>query len=115
MGRLRAANGHPKPYGVKYWDVGNEIWGPWQLGHTGPEQYALRAVEFARAMRRKDPGIVLVASGVPERQYDDWNARMLRICGPFVDMLSVHHYTEYQVSQYSDENWKKVVKAFLRT
>ncbi len=111
MGRLRAAGGHPKPYGVRYWDLGNEIWGPWQLGHTGPEQYGLRAVEFARAMRRKDPNIVLVASGAMEREFGDWNSRMLRICGPFVDMLSVHHYTEYPVNRCTDANWARVVGA----
>ncbi len=114
MGRLRAANGHPEPFRVKYWDVGNEIYGNWQLGHVPPEQYGLRAVEFARAMRAVDPDIVLIASGVLEHDFDDWNRRMLRICGPFMDMLSVHDYTRYDARQCNDRVWAKVVGAPAR-
>jgi len=114
MGQLRAANGHPEPYHVKYWDIGNEIWGHWQLGHVPPEQYGLRAVEFARAMRRVDPDLVLIASGVLARDFGDWNRKMLRICGPWVDMLSVHDYTRYDAAQLTDATWARVVGAPLR-
>ncbi|MBM4050255.1 MAG: hypothetical protein FJ279_34605, partial [Planctomycetes bacterium] len=114
MGKLRAANGHPEPFRVKYWDVGNEIWGDWQLGHVPPEQYGLRAVEFARAMRKVDPSIVLIASGVLARTFGDWNRKMLRVCGPFMDMLSVHDYTEYEAWQCTDATWQMVVSAPLR-
>jgi len=114
MGRLRARNGHPEPYGVKHWDIGNEIWGSWQLGHTGPEQYGLRAVEFARAMRREDPSIVLIASGVLDNGFEDWNRRMLKVCGPSVDMLSVHDYTNYDARQCTEAVWRRVVGAPLR-
>lgn len=114
MGKQRAANGHPEPYGVKYWDIGNEIWGHWQLGHVPPEQYGLRAVEFARAMRRVDPSIVLIASGVLDHDFEDWNRKMLRVCGPCVDMLSVHDYTRYDAAQLTDATWARVVGAPLR-
>ncbi|MFW6164205.1 MAG: alpha-L-arabinofuranosidase C-terminal domain-containing protein, partial [Planctomycetota bacterium] len=114
MGRLRAATGHPEPYGVKYWDIGNEIWGSWQLGHTTAEDYGLRAVEFARAMRGADPDIVLVASGVLDDGFDRWNRRMLSICGQAVDMLSVHDYTAYDARKCTDAEWAKVVGAPLR-
>ena len=114
MGKLRAANGHPKPFKVKYWDIGNEIWGPWQLGHTTPEDYGLRAVEFARAMRRADPDIVLVASGVLDETFGDWNRRALRICGQHVDMLSVHDYSRYDARRCSEADWAKVVGAPVR-
>ncbi len=113
-GRLRAANGHREPYSVKYWDIGNEIWGPWQLGHTTPEDYGLRAVEFARAMRRADPEIVLIASGVLDDAYSDWNRRALRICGKAVDMLSVHDYVGYDARRCTDPEWAKVAGAPLR-
>ena len=114
MGALRARNGHPEPFNVKYWDVGNEIWGPWQLGHVGPEHYGLRAVEFARAMREADPEIVLIASGVPTDSFDNWNGRALPICGRFVDMLSVHDYTRYDSRDTADVNWPKLLKAPVR-
>ena len=55
MGRLRAANGHPQPYKVKLWGIGNEPWGDWQLGFMPLEQFALKHNLFAKAMRRVDP------------------------------------------------------------
>ncbi len=63
MGRLRAANGHAEPYGVKYWNVGNEMYGHWQLGHMALDQYVIKHNLFAAAMRKVDPDIVIVASG----------------------------------------------------
>ena len=114
MGALRARNGHPNPFHVKYWDVGNEIWGHWQLGHVGPEHYALRAVEFARAMRQVDPDIVLIASGVPTDSFDNWNRRALPICGRFMDMLSVHDYSDYDARDPLTVNWPKLLAAPVR-
>ncbi len=114
MGRLRAANGHPTPYNVRYWDVGNEIWGPWQIGHVGPEVYGLRAVEFARAMKRVSPDIILVGCGVFQDDFDRWNRRMLPICGPFMDLLSVHDYVEYDIRRCTDGTWEKIVGAPAR-
>jgi alpha-N-arabinofuranosidase len=63
MGAGRARNGHPAPYHVKYWNIGNEPWGPWQLGRTDLKYFVLKHNEFAKAMRRVDPSIVLIASG----------------------------------------------------
>ena len=67
MGAMRARNGHPEPYHVKLWDVGNEPYGQWQLGRTDLKYYLLKHNEFARAMRAADPSITLLASGsMPE-------------------------------------------------
>ena len=63
LGAERAHNGHPAPYHVKYWDIGNEPYGPWQLGRTDLKYYVLKHNEFASAMRKADPSIVLLASG----------------------------------------------------
>lgn len=92
FGRLRARLGHKRPYHVVLWGIGNEIYGQWQLGHVPATKYALRCVEFARAMRRADPSIKLVAVGVPGRAWGDWNRHVLRIAGEFFDYLSFHHY-----------------------
>src|SRR5690606_7987033 len=51
MGRLRARNGHPEPYGVRFWNIGNELWGHWQIGYTSPEKHAHRYAEFAQIGR----------------------------------------------------------------
>ncbi len=63
MGALRAKNGHPEPYHVKFWNIGNEPWGSWQIGRTDTKYYMMKHNEFAKAMRQADPSIVLIASG----------------------------------------------------
>jgi len=63
MGKWRAENGHPEPYGVKMWNIGNEVYGEWQLGHLYVDQYALKHNAFAEAMKKADPTITLIASG----------------------------------------------------
>jgi alpha-N-arabinofuranosidase len=62
MGKLRAANGHPQPYRIKFWNIGNEAYGWWQFGHMVLNQYALKNNMFADAMRKVDPSITLIAS-----------------------------------------------------
>jgi alpha-N-arabinofuranosidase len=91
-GRLRAANGHPEPYRVKYWGIGNEMYGEWQLGHLDATKYALKSIEFARAMKAVDPSILLVGVGVDYDSYDNWNSTVSRIAGSYYDYLSVHYY-----------------------
>ena len=67
LGAMRARNGHPEPYHVKFWDIGNEPYGAWQLGRTDLKYYVLKHNEFAKAMRKADPSITLLASGnMPE-------------------------------------------------
>jgi alpha-N-arabinofuranosidase len=63
MGAMRAHNGHPDPYHVKFWNVGNEPYGSWQLGRTDLKYYVLKHNEFAHAMRKVDPSITVLASG----------------------------------------------------
>ena len=63
FGVMRAHNGHPEPYHVKFWDIGNEPYGTWQLGRTDLKYYVLKHNEFAKAMRAVDPSITLLASG----------------------------------------------------
>ncbi len=67
MGAMRARNGHPEPYHVKFWDIGNEPYGQWQLGRTDLKYYLMKHNEFAKAMRAADPSITLLASAsMPE-------------------------------------------------
>jgi len=63
MGKLRAANGHRAPYNVKWWNVGNEMYGSWQLGHMSLADYEIKQNTFVEAMREVDPNIIVVASG----------------------------------------------------
>jgi alpha-N-arabinofuranosidase len=98
QGRRRALNGHPAPYGVRLWGVGNEVWANWQIGHTGPTEYAARLRDFARAMRAADPNIQIVgvgdkvASDAPTEAGWVWNETVLREAGEVMDYFSFHFY-----------------------
>jgi len=63
MGKLRAENGHPEPYNVKWWGIGNEMYGEWQLGHMPIKYYTIKHKIFAREMKKVDSSITIVASG----------------------------------------------------
>ena len=88
-GALRAANGHPQPHGVKYWELGNEIWGDWVRGHSDAATYARNYLRYSRAMRAVDPSIQLVAVGDNDMR---WNRTVLKIAGDSIDFLAIHHY-----------------------
>ncbi len=93
-GAMRAANGHPAPYGVRQWELGNEIFGGWVRGHVTAEQYAQEAVRYAQAMRVVDPRIQLIAVG--EGIFggsDAWNSAVLKIAGSEIQFLAVHDYS----------------------
>jgi alpha-L-arabinofuranosidase len=62
-GSRRAANGHPEPYGVKFWNIGNEPYGWWQIGKTSLDYFMIKHNAFAKAMRAVDPTITLIGSG----------------------------------------------------
>jgi alpha-N-arabinofuranosidase len=88
VGRLRARNGHPEPYAVKWWGIGNEMYGKWQLGHMPLEKYIAKHNRFARAMRSADPTIKLIAVG----EVGPWSVGMLKHCAAHMDLLSEHFY-----------------------
>ena len=69
MGAQRAKNGHPDPYHIKFWNIGNEPWGSWQIGRTDLKYFVIKHNEFAKAMRAVDPSITLIASGL---MLEDW-------------------------------------------
>ncbi len=93
-GAMRAANGHPAPYNVRQWELGNEIFGNWVRGHVTAEQYAAAAVTYAKAMRAVDPNLRLIAVGEGIFAGSDaWNSAVLRIAGPEIQYLAVHDYT----------------------
>jgi len=62
-GHRRAEDGHPQPFGIKWWGIGNEMYGPWQLGHMAIDDYVIKHNMIAKKMREVDPSIKIVASG----------------------------------------------------
>ena len=112
MGKWRAQNGHPEPYHVKFWGIGNEPWGDYQMGAMSLPQFELKHNLFAKEMRKADPSIKLIAGGaMPDvmegadqarrinGQYvpdylsaADWTGQMLLNCLDNIDMISEHYY-----------------------
>lgn len=127
MGRQRAANGHPQPYGIKLWGIGNEMFGDWQMGVMPPEQYQIKHNLFAKAMRHADPSITLLASGaMPDHMTGskmlkiytgkivpdylgpwDWSGGLLSHCLDNIDMLSEHYYA-YSNQRFDFEKGERV-------
>src|SRR5699024_9916761 len=89
--RRRRSNGREEPWRVRYWGVGNEVYGPWQMGHRSAQRYAEDAAEHARFMRAVDPSIQLIGVGIPWDQ-ERWTTPVLATAGRFLDHLSLHHY-----------------------
>jgi len=77
MGKLRAENGHPQPYNVKHWEIGNELWGKWQYRWTTAEGYVDRYRRFVKAMLNVDPGIKIYACGAPVMWGKSWNDTLI--------------------------------------
>lgn len=94
-GDLRASHGYREPHGVKYWCLGNEMDGPWQIGHLDMHDYAKKAREAAKMMKWQDPSVKLIlcgssGSGMPT--YPEWDRVALEACWEHVDYLSMHYY-----------------------
>jgi alpha-L-arabinofuranosidase len=122
LGRLRAANGHVAPYGVKIWGIGNEMYGPWQWGHMAITQYPEKHNQVVKAMKKVDPSIKVIASSAtpeelswtylenrqlgtfPEREQVadkvpfpfgskyDWTGALLEHSAGYIDYLGEHFY-----------------------
>ncbi|MFD1719571.1 alpha-N-arabinofuranosidase [Georgenia deserti] len=94
---MRRANGTADPYGVTVWCLGNEMDGPWQLGHKTAEDYGKLAAQTAVAMKRTDPSIELVACGTSKPimpTFARWEATVLEYAYPHVDHVSMHMYAD---------------------
>ena len=88
---LRRESGHPEPYGVKYWGLGNEMYGRWQIGALSADDYVKKAIEFAKVLKWTDPSIKLVSCGLSGTA--DWDVRVIEGLAPYVDYHSIHIYT----------------------
>jgi alpha-N-arabinofuranosidase len=87
--QLRIRNGHAEPYGVRYWGLGNEVYGPWQVGYKSASAYAEQAREYAKFTRWTDREVRLVACGGGE---PEWDWEVLKTAGHFIDYISYHDY-----------------------
>ncbi len=92
---LRRKHGIAEPYKVQHWCLGNEMDGPWQIGHMSATEYGLKAADAARQMRYVDHSLQLIAcgsSGPLMPTYLEWDREVLEQCYDYVDGLSLHRY-----------------------
>jgi alpha-L-arabinofuranosidase len=97
----RRQNGHDEPFRVRYWGLGNEMYGDWQVGALSAEEYVRTASRWARAIRMLDPEANLVSCGM--NGWNDWDRVVIDGLAPLVDLHSLHIYTG------SDDYWANVL------
>lgn len=90
MGQWRAENGHPEPFDVRFFAVGNEMFGDWQLGHMPVERYVKKHNRVAKAMWEVDPTIDLVGVG----NLGEWNKQMYKHSASYMTYISEHFYRQ---------------------
>jgi alpha-N-arabinofuranosidase len=115
----RRKNGREAPWNVKYWALGNEIDGPWQLGHKNAEDYSKFALEAAKAMRAVDPSIKLVASGSSNYGADwvGWNRTVLQRLRNQIDYIAIHTYInnrDNDLERYLG-GWTQTIERYIQT
>jgi alpha-L-arabinofuranosidase len=92
---LRRSHGVADPYKVEHWCLGNEMDGPWQIGHMTATDYGMKAADAGRQMRYVDPSVKLIAcgsSGPTMPTYLEWDREVLEQCFPYVNGISLHRY-----------------------
>jgi alpha-L-arabinofuranosidase len=122
MGKLRAANGHPEPFNVRFWCIGNEMYGPWQFGYMPLNQYAVKHNYFVQEMKKVDSTILVTSAGASicesswcaaeQKQFEpsiwsppleeslpfkfggtnDWDGWLVANSADYIDHLSEHTY-----------------------
>jgi hypothetical protein len=97
-GKLRAQNGHPQPYNVTYWEIGNESYGPDPTGSCTAEEYAKAFPAYVKAMKARDPSIKIVMNG---HSAVDWCDTVLRLAGQYADAFQFHIYHTPRIHNYS--------------
>src|SRR5262245_29684124 len=104
MTRLRKQNGRAEPWKVTYWGLGNEMDGPWQMGHRSAEDYGKYALEAAKLMRWTDPNIKLIAAGSSHFaqgiDWIGWNRTVLEHLKRHIDYLAIHLYVGNRDNDY---------------
>ena len=109
FGKLRAENGRSEPYNIKLWQIGNEVYGDYQMGHTTAKDYATRYLDYYKAMKKVDSSIEMMAMGKdPGYQEDDdnaWNKTLFKIIGQDMDYIDIHRYVRGIRRKKEQDQW----------
>ncbi|MEW6356341.1 MAG: alpha-L-arabinofuranosidase C-terminal domain-containing protein [Planctomycetota bacterium] len=98
---LRRSHGHPEPFNVRYWQIGNENHGPWEIGHHSPKEYAAIAREWGKTIKKMDPSLQVIAVGGSQKS-TDWDVEVLQEAWPHIDYLTAHRYWNFDSSKGMD-------------
>ncbi len=120
---LRISHGVKEPHDIKVWCLGNEMDGPWQLGHKTMEEYGRLAEETAKAMKLIDPSIELVScgsSGLDMPTFPEWEAKTLEHTYEYVDYVSMHQYYGNTNDDFEDflalsDNMDRFIRSVVAT
>lgn len=94
--QLRRSHGYEEPLHVRYWQIGNEDWGEWEIGRVSAREHAQRCREWARALHKLPPRVKVLATGAWRRDLAvDWNTHLLREAWDDLDYLTVHTYWRF--------------------
>jgi len=108
---LRRQHGHPEPYRVRYWGLGNEMYGSWQIGNMDAHDYVKKARAFAMVMKRTDPSIQLVGCG--QTGWSEWDEIVLGGLADLIDFHSIHLYTgstDHYTTVFSSHQAERAVR-----
>ncbi|MGK9118272.1 alpha-L-arabinofuranosidase C-terminal domain-containing protein [Olivibacter jilunii] len=95
-GRMRVANGHPEAHNVKYWSIGNENYGPWELGAKTVDEWGYLVRESAKLMLSVDQSIELFAAAMADEK---WTVPLLERAGQYLSYVSIHGYWDFMVEE----------------
>jgi alpha-N-arabinofuranosidase len=109
LAALRRQNGFEEPHRIKYWGIGNEVDGPWQIGYKTPQEYARAVTEFGKVMKRVDPDIKLAAAAVSlwedhpaflnyKTEWVERTQLMLEQAGHLIDYMALHRYAHPNIN-----------------
>lgn len=104
--RWRIANGHREPHRVRYWSIGNENYGAWELGAKGAAEWGRLVVESAKMMKHVDPDAELSVAALADI---DWSVNLLRHCGQYIDWISIHKYWNLMPQENDFANYEQTM------
>lgn len=102
--KWRIENGYSEPYNVKYWSIGNENYGFWEIGAKSAEEWGRLVAESAKMMKHVDPTVELSAAALADI---NWNINLLKHCGPFLDWISIHQYWDMMPEQNNPATYEQ--------
>ena len=99
---LRREHGYEEPFNIRYWQIGNENYGAWEVGYQSPAEYAIMAREWAKTLKKMDPTLKVLAVGGSDH-HPDWDITVLEQALPHIDYLTAHRYWNFDGTRPDDQ------------